>query len=195
MSEARRRGDKTWCFSRDDILEEVRSRLGSVQVLSKPDDSAPAVRFSVRRGVSGAQQTFGIVASTTTPFCSNCDRARLTANGRFFNCLYAQGGVDLRGALRAGADDEEIFTLLRGTWEARDDRGAERRLAQQERTALYGKDDLRRGPASRDAHARRIAVWGEISPPALPWRRAGWGVLRFARVGFSRRCRSVRSFR
>jgi cyclic pyranopterin phosphate synthase len=49
--------------------------------------------------------TFGVIASTTAPFCRTCDRGRLTADGRFYGCLYAADGLDLREPLRAGASD------------------------------------------------------------------------------------------
>ena len=70
----------------------------------------------------------GVIASTTDPFCADCDRARLTADGQLFTCLYATRGLDLRGPLRAGATDAELAALIRGVWQARRDRGAEARL-------------------------------------------------------------------
>ena len=57
--------------------------------------------------------TFGIISSTTEPFCGACDRARLTADGRWFTCLYATEGVDLKAPLRAGESDAELEALLR----------------------------------------------------------------------------------
>ena len=65
--------------------------------------SAPAERFRLPDG-----QTFGIIASTTQPFCRTCDRARLTADGVLLLCLYAQHGTDLRRPLRAGASRETL---------------------------------------------------------------------------------------
>lgn len=66
--------------------------------------SAPAERFLV----DGGPATVGIVASVTRPFCGDCNRVRLTADGQVRNCLFAREESDLRGALRAGADDAEI---------------------------------------------------------------------------------------
>ena len=57
---------------------------------------------------SDGSATVGIIASVTEAFCSACDRTRLTADGQVRNCLFAREESDLRGALRAGADDEEI---------------------------------------------------------------------------------------
>lgn len=74
----------------------------------------------------------GVIASVTAPFCGDCTRARLSADGRLYTCLFAARGHDLRKLLRDGADDEEIETFLRGVWSRRTDRYSERRT---ERTA------------------------------------------------------------
>ena len=79
----------------------------------QPDEargSAPAELFLVNGGPS----TVGIVASVTAPFCSACDRVRLTSDGQVRNCLFAKGEVDLRGPLRAGATDAELAALIQG---------------------------------------------------------------------------------
>ena len=55
---------------------------------------------------------FGIIASTTAPFCADCDRSRLTADGMWYLCLYALDGIDLRAPLRAGASTEELAALI-----------------------------------------------------------------------------------
>ena len=92
------------------------------------DPAAPATRFRLPDGT-----TFGIIASTTAPFCRTCDRARLTADGFLLLCLYAQHGTDLRRPLRAGADMDTLRRLLRAVWEGRADRGAEERAALRDR--------------------------------------------------------------
>ena len=66
-------------------------------------DSAPAERFVLPDGT-----VFGIIASVTQPFCASCDRARLTADGTWFTCLYAATGTDLRAMLRSGRSDDEF---------------------------------------------------------------------------------------
>jgi cyclic pyranopterin phosphate synthase len=114
---------------RDEILARIEHRHGAIEPLETAA-SAPADRFRLRSG-----QVFGIIASTTAPFCRACDRARLTADGTWFTCLYAPGGTDLRGPLRAGASSEELQARILGLWRERDDRGAEERLAMQERRA------------------------------------------------------------
>lgn len=69
----------------------------------------------------------GFIASVTQPFCGNCTRARLSAEGTLYTCLFAAGGVDLRALLRADADDEAILERLAATWQARRDRYSELR--------------------------------------------------------------------
>ena len=71
---------------------------------TEPRGSAPAELFLV----DGGPATVGVIASVTRPFCGDCDRVRLTADGQVRNCLFAREESDLRAALRAGATDEEI---------------------------------------------------------------------------------------
>ena len=75
----------------------------------EPRGSAPAELFAV----NGGPGTVGVIASVTRPFCGDCDRVRLTADGQVRNCLFAREESDLRGALRDGADDEEIAARWR----------------------------------------------------------------------------------
>lgn len=67
----------------------------------------------------------GFISSVTEPFCGDCTRARLSADGRLYTCLFANSGHDLRGPLRAGASDAELSGLIRAVWNARDDRYSE----------------------------------------------------------------------
>ena len=69
----------------------------------------------------------GVIASVTQPFCGDCTRARLSAEGRLFTCLFAFRGHDLRALVRSGAADEELAEAIRGVWGARKDRYSERR--------------------------------------------------------------------
>ncbi len=71
---------------------------------AEPRGSAPAELFQV----DGGPATVGVIASVTRPFCGDCDRVRLTADGQVRNCLFAREESDLRAALRSGATDEEI---------------------------------------------------------------------------------------
>jgi cyclic pyranopterin phosphate synthase len=81
----------------------------------------------------------GVIASVTQPFCGDCTRARLSAEGRLFTCLFAVRGHDVRATLRAGATDEELAAELRGLWSRRTDRYSELRT---EKTADLPKVEM-----------------------------------------------------
>ena len=126
--------------SRAEMLEILTRRYGAIETLGE-QTSAPAERYRLPDGT-----VFGIIPSTTAPFCRACDRARLTADGLWYLCLYGTVGIDLRRALRAGASAGEIQELIAGGWRARDDRGAEQRLAARHREAFLPAEKLRRDP-------------------------------------------------
>jgi cyclic pyranopterin phosphate synthase len=69
----------------------------------------------------------GVIASVTNPFCGECTRLRLSADGSIYTCLFAHAGTDLRGALRSGAADDELVGIVSGVWEARTDQYSEER--------------------------------------------------------------------
>jgi cyclic pyranopterin phosphate synthase len=101
-------------WSREDMVtaEEIFAALNAEFLLEpaeEPRGSAPAELFTV----NGGPDTVGVIASVTRPFCGDCDRVRLTADGQVRNCLFARQESDLRGALRGGADDAEIADLWR----------------------------------------------------------------------------------
>ena len=81
----------------------------------------------------------GIITSVTQPFCGTCTRARLTAEGEMFTCLFASSGHDLRRLIRGGASDEEIASLITSVWRRRDDRYSEIRS---EETAGMAKVEM-----------------------------------------------------
>ena len=128
-------------LSQRDILAQLSEAYGPIAAVPGRD-SAPAERFRLADGT-----TFGIIASTTQPFCAACDRSRLTADGLWLLCLYARGGLDLRHPLREGATREELAHLIRTVWSMRADRGAEERLGSPAREVLIPVSALR-----RDAH-------------------------------------------
>jgi cyclic pyranopterin phosphate synthase len=96
-----------------------------------------AERYRYRDGAG----EIGIIASVTLPFCAACTRARLTADGQLFTCLFGTKGYDLRGLLRGGASDEEIGSVIRGVWHLRGDRYSELRS---EGTVHLGKIEMSR---------------------------------------------------
>jgi GTP 3',8-cyclase len=127
-------------FSRGDILAALEAHYGPITPIDEVS-SAPADRFRLSDGT-----VFGIISSTTAPFCRTCDRSRLTADGVWYLCLYATRGVDLRGPLRGGVSDDALRELITGVWRARTDRGAETRLALGDRSSLIPLNALRRDP-------------------------------------------------
>jgi len=126
--------------SRDEMLKAIAAHFGPVEPL-RDGGSAPADRYRLPDGT-----VFGIIASTTEPFCRSCDRSRLTADGLWYLCLYAARGVDLRGPLRGGVSDEALRDLITSVWHARTDRGAENRLDMRERSPLIPLKALKRDP-------------------------------------------------
>jgi cyclic pyranopterin phosphate synthase len=87
----------------DEIFESLRGEF-VLEPAEEPRGSAPAELFAV----DGGPHTVGVIASVTRPFCGDCDRVRLTADGQVRNCLFAREESDLRAALRGGADDAQI---------------------------------------------------------------------------------------
>jgi cyclic pyranopterin phosphate synthase len=130
-----------------DMLNVLEQQYGPIQPLQE-NDAAPADRYRLPDGT-----TFGIIASTTQPFCRQCDRARLTIDGLWFLCLYAREGVDLRRLLRGGASRKEIASVIVDAWQGRMDRGAEERLELRQRDILFEVDELRADP-HREMHTR-----------------------------------------
>ena len=82
-----------------------------------------ARRYAFRDGAG----EIGFVASVTQPFCGDCTRARLSSDGKFYSCLFAADGADLRAPLRGGATDQELTEMIRAVWERRADRYSELR--------------------------------------------------------------------
>ena len=126
--------------TRSEILDRLSQHYGPIEGLGERG-AAPADRFRLADG-----STFGIIASTTAPFCQDCDRSRLTADGLWYLCLYAARGMDLRAPLRAGASAEELAALVTSIWTGRTDRGAEVRLALRDRSPMIPLSSLKRDP-------------------------------------------------
>jgi cyclic pyranopterin phosphate synthase len=128
-------------FSRAEILAALTERYGSYEELPKTD-TAPADRFRLPDGT-----VFGIISSTTQPFCATCDRSRLTADGMWLRCLYAMTGTDLRTPLRDGATQDELRDLIAGVWRQRRDRGAVDRVSDRKHGGVFvSLDSLKRDP-------------------------------------------------
>ncbi len=138
-------------FSRAAMLTMLSAHYGTIEPMPERG-AAPAQRFLLPDGT-----TFGIIPSTTTPFCATCDRSRVTADGMWYRCLYATTGTDLRKPLRASASNDEMRALIRAGWEGRRDRGAEERKALERDGlrvgGLIGIEKLREDP-HLEMHAR-----------------------------------------
>jgi cyclic pyranopterin phosphate synthase len=115
----------------DDVVaaEEIRSTIDANWPLEPlrpnyPGEVANRYRYRDNAG------EIGLIASVTQPFCGNCTRARLSADGKLHTCLFASRGHDLRALLRRGATDQELAQHLQSIWTARADRYSEARTAQ-----------------------------------------------------------------
>ena len=126
--------------SRDQMLAVLTRHYGPVEPIVE-DTSAPARRFALPDGT-----TFGVIASTTEPFCRTCDRSRVTADGVWYMCLYARHGLDLRAPLRRRATPDELKAFIGGGWRGRSDRGAEQRLELADRRSFVPVNSLRKDP-------------------------------------------------
>ena len=106
---------------------EILAALATAFSLTETDPAARGSAPAQTWVVDGGPVTVGVVASVTRPFCGDCDRTRLTADGQVRNCLFARTETDLRALLRSGADDEELAQAWRGAmWAKRAGHGIDR---------------------------------------------------------------------
>lgn len=137
-------------FPRRELLQVLAGHDGNApEPLARADSAAPAERFRRADG-----QEFGVIASTTEPFCAACDRSRVTADGQWLLCLYAATGTDLRAPLREGRGRGWFLETLQRLWSARADQGAVERLRlHAERGPLLQIGELAAQP-HREMHTR-----------------------------------------
>ena len=105
---------------------ELAARIGerwSMHPVSENYRGEVAKRWRFDDGVG----EIGFISSVSQPFCGTCSRARLSSEGKFYTCLFATDGLDLRAALRSGATDDDLLEMIRGTWHERTDRYSELR--------------------------------------------------------------------
>ncbi|RMH02518.1 MAG: GTP 3',8-cyclase MoaA [Planctomycetota bacterium] len=137
-------GGTGWSEERVVPQEEILARVASAHGAPQPvagRGSAPAARWRLPDGT-----VFGVIAATTAPFCADCDRSRITADGHWFTCLHATRGHDFRSLLRGPGPDQAIAHLIESVWRRREDRGAEEARARR----LAGGPEP---PAGADRHA------------------------------------------
>jgi len=115
-----------WRISSVVPAAEIRDRLQAFHAMEPVD---PAFRGEVARRYRYADGggEVGFVTSISEPFCRDCHRARLTADGKLVTCLFAESGTDLRPLLRGGGDDAELSRFIAGIWARREDRYSELR--------------------------------------------------------------------
>lgn len=95
-------------FSKKEIIEKLESNIGKVFPVLDKEISAPAKLYSFIDRIG----TVGFIPSVTEPFCNQCDRIRLTSDGRFLTCLFESPGYDIKSYLRRGTSDEELSQFL-----------------------------------------------------------------------------------
>ena len=120
---------------------EVISVIGSRWDLERADAHHPADVAQRYRYLDGAGEV-GVISSVTAPFCADCSRLRLTADGKLHTCLFARQGHDLRTLLREGADRQDLLDALSRVWTTRSDRYSELRSSQGEQAAAVGKPEM-----------------------------------------------------
>ena len=131
---------KQQVVSRREILEIIEKHKGPLTPMPQAKH-APAQAFKLDNG-----QVFGIIASTTEPFCSTCDRSRITADGIWYHCLYSPSGINLREVLRSHDSHAILVKLIQNAWQSRQSQGAKDRLHTQNRGPLIPLAQLQKNP-------------------------------------------------
>ncbi len=113
-------------------MEEVVTAKEIVEIVTSEFPAKPVAatypgEVAKRWTFADGEGEFGVISSVTQPFCGDCSRLRISAEGKAFTCLFASEGADLRAALRNADDDVEVLDFLRGLWGARKDRYSEER--------------------------------------------------------------------
>ncbi|MCF6138410.1 GTP 3',8-cyclase MoaA [Pseudalkalibacillus berkeleyi] len=115
-------------FSKQEIINRVNEVI-PIEPVEPNYEGEVATRYRYK----GSEGEIGIISSVTDAFCSSCNRARLSAEGKLYTCLFSSKGHDLRGPLRNGKNDEEMMQLIRDIWTKRSDRYSEERTSQTKR--------------------------------------------------------------
>jgi cyclic pyranopterin phosphate synthase len=117
-----------WDLSQVVTAAEIVDRI-SAEVPLEPVEPNYRGEVAKRWRYTDGSGEIGIISSVSQPFCGDCSRARLSTEGQLVTCLFAAGGLDLRGPMRAGASDEDLKDLIVGCWSHRRDRYSEQRAA------------------------------------------------------------------
>ncbi|MEC9064859.1 MAG: GTP 3',8-cyclase MoaA, partial [Pseudomonadota bacterium] len=108
----------------DEIIKKL-SEKWQLDPLDKNYEGETAQRYQI----DGSETEIGLISSVTKPFCGSCTRARLSSDGKLYNCLFASEGKDIRSWVRDGKSDEYIKNELASIWKARRDRYSELRYS------------------------------------------------------------------
>ncbi|PEC66030.1 GTP 3',8-cyclase MoaA [Bacillus toyonensis] len=108
--------------------QEIVNTIREVMPLERIEANYPG-EVATRYRYIGSDEEIGIISSVTDSFCSSCTRARISAEGKLYTCLFASKGNDLRALLRSGDTDEEITAVIHDIWNNREDRYSDERLS------------------------------------------------------------------
>jgi len=122
-----------------EVLDQIHSRW-PVRAVGRNYPGEVASRYQYLDG----EGEIGFISSVTEPFCGSCSRARISADGTFYTCLFATAGTNLREPLRNGATDEDIASIMNSVWLNRDDRYSEVRKPEPAEKPLVNKVEMYR---------------------------------------------------
>ncbi|HSJ37598.1 MAG TPA: GTP 3',8-cyclase MoaA [Planococcus sp. (in: firmicutes)] len=125
--------DNGWSFQKVVTKKEILQKLQTAYEL-EPVDEDYYGEVAKRYRFAGSDAQVGFITSVSESFCSTCTRARLSSDGKFYTCLFADSGFDIRELVRAGLDDAELLRQISAVWQRRDDRYSD------ERTELTAKN-------------------------------------------------------
>nr|WP_046180828.1 GTP 3',8-cyclase MoaA [Domibacillus tundrae] len=121
--------DNGWSFKQVVTKKEILARLQETEQL-EPVDADYFGEVAGRYRYKDADAEIGFITSVSESFCSSCTRARLSSEGKFYTCLFATDGFDLRSLIRSGASDTQLAEAIRNVWEKRGDRYSDERTEQ-----------------------------------------------------------------
>ncbi|WP_342415030.1 GTP 3',8-cyclase MoaA [Paenibacillus sp. FSL R10-2782] len=121
--------DTGWSFDKVITKKEIVERLKNTYEL-EPMNQNYFGEVAKRYRYKDSDAQVGFITSVSESFCSSCTRARLSSDGKFYTCLFASGGFDLRQMLRNGTNDEELLAVITSVWEQRTDRYSDERTEQ-----------------------------------------------------------------
>ncbi|MFD1927441.1 GTP 3',8-cyclase MoaA [Sporosarcina siberiensis] len=121
--------DNGWSFDKVVTKKEIYEMLSEVYEM-EPSDEDYFGEVAKRYRYMDSESEVGFITSVSESFCSSCTRARLSSDGKFYTCLFASSGFDLRELIRSGLPDDELLEAIRNVWEGRTDRYSDERTEQ-----------------------------------------------------------------